>query len=367
MRFRLLLATTVLLLPVPNACAQWALQDANVTADMRGIDYVGGGVAWASGSHGTVLRTEDTGHTWQLCATPPDAKDLDFRGVQAFDNKTAVVMSSGPGDKSRLYKTTDGCRTWKEVFRDPDETGFFDSLLHVGSQQLFLLGDPVGAKFAMFTSRDSGDTWYIADDPGLDAGKGLGAFAASNSALGHVGPYLMFGAGGPAAEAYVAGMRCDKASGTCATQWQAHPVPLAHGPAGAGVFSIGGRLNIDASGHSQRLLLVMGGQYDQPGTAAGTAAFSGDGGETWTASRSLPAGYRSALGYDVKKIRWIAVGPNGTDVSTDDGRNWLPLKPGPGDAPDADKNWNALSLPFAVGPKGRVGILRDAALKPVAK
>jgi hypothetical protein len=43
------------------------------------------------------------------------------------------------------------------------------------------------------------------------------------------------------------------------------------------------------------------------------------------------------------------VGPNGTDISTDDGKNWQPLKPSPDDPPDADKNWNALSLPFAVG------------------
>ena len=33
-------------------------------------------------------------------------------------------------------------------------------------------------------------------------------------------------------------------------------------------------------------------------------------------------------------------------------------------AEDADKNWNALSLPFVVGPKGRIGKLDPAALKP---
>jgi hypothetical protein len=34
------------------------------------------------------------------------------------------------------------------------------------------------------------------------------------------------------------------------------------------------------------------------------------------------------------------------------------------DAPDADKNWSALSLPFAIGPKGRIGKLRTEVLKP---
>jgi hypothetical protein len=31
---------------------------------------------------------------------------------------------------------------------------------------------------------------------------------------------------------------------------------------------------------------------------------------------------------------------------------------------DADKNWNALSLPFVVGPHGRIGKLNAKALAP---
>jgi hypothetical protein len=34
------------------------------------------------------------------------------------------------------------------------------------------------------------------------------------------------------------------------------------------------------------------------------------------------------------------------------------------DTPDADRNWNALSLPFVVGPHGRIGILNPSALHP---
>jgi hypothetical protein len=40
------------------------------------------------------------------------------------------------------------------------------------------------------------------------------------------------------------------------------------------------------------------------------------------------------------------VGTNGTDVSSDDGRTWQAVD---------DGNWNAISLPFVVGPKGRIG------------
>jgi hypothetical protein len=47
------------------------------------------------------------------------------------------------------------------------------------------------------------------------------------------------------------------------------------------------------------------------------------------------------------------VGTNGSDVSRDDGKRWQPLD---------DGNWNALSLPFVVGPKGRIARLNGAAL-----
>ncbi len=113
------LLTALTLLAATATQAQWQIQDAHSTADLRGIDSLGNGVAWASGSNSTVLRTEDSGFVWQLCATPPGAEKLDFRGIQAFDNNTAIVMSSGKGDLSRLYKTTDGCQTWKTRLHQP--------------------------------------------------------------------------------------------------------------------------------------------------------------------------------------------------------------------------------------------------------
>jgi hypothetical protein len=45
---------------------------------------------------------------------------------------------------------------------------------------------------------------------------------------------------------------------------------------------------------------------------------------------------------------WIAAGTNGSDISRDDGKTWTPID---------DGNWNALSLPFVVGPHGRIARL----------
>jgi hypothetical protein len=127
----------------------------------------------------------------------------------------------------------------------------------------------------------------------------------------------------------------------------------------SGIFSLAFRNNLVGN--------AVGGTYDQPSLTSHNAARTVDGGSTWTAATTPPHGYRSAVAYDSATKTWITVGPNGTDISTDDGRNWRTLKPGPGDAPDTDQHWNALSLPFVVGPKGRIGMLEPQALKPAAK
>src|ERR1700730_6514077 len=115
--------------------AQWDIEESHTTASLRGIHNVGGGVAWASGTNGTVLRTEDGGYLWQTCTIPPGAEKLDFRGIQAFDENTAIVMSSAKGALSRLYKTTDGCQTWKLLFTNPAKEGFWDALQFIDANR----------------------------------------------------------------------------------------------------------------------------------------------------------------------------------------------------------------------------------------
>jgi photosystem II stability/assembly factor-like uncharacterized protein len=144
--------------------AIWQMQDSGTDAGLRGIFSVDGTVAWASGTGGTVLRTIDGGAHWTKCAVPDGDKDgatLDFRGVQAWDADTAIVMASGPGEKSRLYKTTDGCKTWKLLFTNPDApNGFFDSFwMHPQYKDGIVLGDPVNDRIVVFETHDGGTRW----------------------------------------------------------------------------------------------------------------------------------------------------------------------------------------------------------------
>jgi len=346
--------------------AQWAIQNSNTTADLRGIHSVDGKVVWASGTNGTVLRTVDGGANWQVCSTPPGAEKLDFRGVQAFDAKTAIVMSSGKGDLSRLYQTTDGCATWKLVFTNPDEDGFWDAIYETEGKQVYVLGDPVRGVFAMFQSEDAGRTWYAAGETGRESAPGEGAFAASNSSLTGYGVFLLFGTGGISpSHVYGTGVKCSPPPGhptgpattDCTVVWSSANVPVGSGGAPSGVFSLAAKPFTSRNAIQTAIVVAVGGRYDRPDEPGGTAAYSSDGGRTWPAAQTTPHGYRSAVAYDAETKTWITVGPNGTDVSTDDGRNWSALKPdvARGEVTDADRNWNALSLPFVVGPKGRIG------------
>jgi photosystem II stability/assembly factor-like uncharacterized protein len=313
----------------PQARAQWTLQESHSTASLRGIQSVGQGIAWASGTGGTVLRTVNGGQMWEACAVPSGAEKLDFRAVQAFDADTAIVMSAGTGDLSRLYKTTDGCRSWTLLFSNPDKTGFWDGLQFSGRSFGALIGDPVEGSFPIFTTNDGGGTWKR---QGVVAEKSQSLFAASNTSLIIVEDRKICIVTGGGKTAFIAdGVSSD--------------LPLASGAA-AGGFSIASR-GVGA----QRVFVAVGGDYKQADQTSGTAAYRTTDGK-WHPADAPPHGYRSAVVYDSAAKVWIAVGPNGTDSSADDGRNWKAVS-------DPEHNWNALSLPFVVGSKGRIGKWHD--------
>ncbi len=384
----------ILLAGAGSANGQWQMQTSNSTADLRGIDAVGNGVAWASGTQGTVLRTEDGGFVWQSCSLPPGAEALDFRGVQAFDANTALVMASGKGTDSRVYKTTDGCHTWELVLANPySPDGFFDAILFLDRQHGIVFGDPSPGTlrtpvegdhdFRIRVTGDGGKTWGPVSAPdGAGPGKGLhaageeAAFAASNSSIASRDGWFWFAT----SAGRVAGRRLyegpqrpgalfqggwcagvsDPISSICGQPWtdfREAIAPINHATSSAGIFSI--------YFASSTMGMAVGGDYLKPEDSKATAAYTVDGGRSWRSASKMPHGYRSSVAFDPSTKIWLAVGPNGTDISTDDGKNWRPLRPDAAlhEAPDADRNWNVISLPYVVGPKGRIGKLNEGALR----
>lgn len=364
--------------------AQWEVEQSHSTSDLHGIHSVNPQIAWASGNHGTVLRTVDGGNTWTPCAVPPEGDSLDFRGVQGFDASTAVVMSTGKGELSRVYKTTDGCKSWTMTMQNPDPEGSWDSMqfqyrpAKAATEKGYfaygvLVGHPVDGEFVLFTSKDHGSSWQslredeaFSPGPAAIARPGEYPFAMSNTALTAVASdeSFAFVTGGEAGARLLTplGQRYDFSYASMKYTFSSLDLPM---PAGlsAGAVSIASRRTTP----DRVDLMIVGGDPAQQ--EVGSAVFVRHGGPTLNVKKLIapravaaeqpPHGFRSAVAYDAATNSWITVGPNGTDVSHDDGRTWIALGGTNRDAADASMRWQALSLPFAVGPEGRIGKLHD--------
>jgi photosystem II stability/assembly factor-like uncharacterized protein len=334
--FLVVLLATVLVRAANSTGVSWVVQTSGIDTNLRGVSgtFLPGrdGVAvWASGSNGVILRSVDRGKTWkQLHVAGGEA--LDFRSIQTFDAVTAYVMSSGDGDKSRIYKTTDGGATWRLQYTDERAGFFLDALVCSGPESCFALSDPVDGKFVLLATTD-GEHWKELPRDSMPAAlANEGAFAASGTCLLVQGAGIYFATGGPAARVFH--------SPDLGKTWSVAETPIAHGNASSGIFSIG---------RITDTVVVLGGDYKQPNRSEGTAAYSLDEGKTWKLAAQQPGGYRSALAW-IDGSTAAAVGPNGEDVSEDGGVHWQHT-----DALDL----NALVIVgyfegWAVGPKGTI-------------
>src|SRR5271163_2059655 len=178
-----------------------SVQTSGIDTNLRGVSAADNPdatdqhvVVWACGSNGVILFSSDLGKTWKrLHVAGGDA--LDFRSIVAFDAKTALVMSSGEGEKSRIYKTTDGGENWKLEFTDKRPSFFLDSLVCDGD--CYALSDPVDGKFVLVAGHNGEDWKELPSDAMPAALPSEGAFAASGTALAmNNDGDLYFGTGG---------------------------------------------------------------------------------------------------------------------------------------------------------------------------
>ncbi len=312
--------------------AQWQKQSVDTKASLRGLSVVSEKIVWASGTSGTVLRTVDGGKIWSVIKVP-DAEKLDFRDVEAFDANTAYVLSIGDGNNSRIYKTTEGGKTWKLQFQNQNPKAFFDALAFWDSTHGMAMSDPVDGKFLLIETKD-GETWKSIENMQMpNVKEGEAAFAASGTCLitqGKNNAFLV--SGGNAARVFKSENR--------GKNWSVYETSITTGTAGSGIFSIAmfGKL----SG------IIVGGNYEKPDEINDNLAFTNDGGKIWALGKGLN-GYRSGVDFIDKKMI-IAVGSSGSDLSTDGGKTWTNLD---------KENYNAVRAKgrnaiWAVGANGLV-------------
>ncbi len=328
-----------------TAHAQWIEQTSGTTARLRGLCVVDERVAWTSGSGGTVLRTIDRGTTWERKRIT-GADSLDFRDIEAFDDRTAYALSIGEGPLSRIYKTQDCGLNWVLQFVNQDARGFLDALAFWDSRHGVALGDPVDGRFVILTTDDGGRVWSRIPPDGMP--KSLpseGAFAASGTCLILQGERnAWFGTGGG---------RVFRSTDRGQT-WTVHETPIRAGNGSSGIFSL--------AFYNAEHGIAIGGDYMKPEQNGHTVALTTDGGRTWKLPKgSKPGGYRSAVAYigGSQGTKLVAVGPTGTDLSGDGGESWVKL---------SDLGYHAVVFSgvgagWAVGENGRIAWFDSGRLK----
>jgi photosystem II stability/assembly factor-like uncharacterized protein len=273
---------------------------------IRGLSVVDDRVAWFSGSKGYVGRTINGGVTWSVQQVN-DFEKVDFRSLYAFDSLQAIIANAG--SPASILKTTDGGKTWKEVYHNDHADIFLDGIDFWDDKRGIIYGDPINHRMEILKTHDGGNTWQEGTKqhrPLLADGEA--SFAASGT-----------------------GIRCfDKANvviatgGTTSRLWLSrdggetwHPieVPIIQGKSTTGIFSIA---------QNKKKWLVVGGDFESD-TLKLNHIFTGSAaGFDWKKPETPTGGYRSGAEY-IKGKTWIAVGQSGVDVSTDDTKSWQPI------------------------------------------
>ena len=316
--------------------AQWQPQAVGTDASFRAVSMASPDVVWIGGAKGTFVRTTDGGTTWQT-GTVPDAQTCDFRDVQAIDAHTAYLMSAGPAEKgqARLYKTTNGGQTWTLLYQTEQPGVFFDSMDFWDKDQGIVVGDPIESKWFVLSTSDGGKTWQPISPASLPLMEpNEAAFAASGTSLvvqGKRNVWIASG-GGPFGRVFRSRDR--------GQTWAVSNTPLPGGEA-TGLFGM--------QFFSDKIGMVVGGNYKQEQKPGPNAAITRDGGQTWTLlTPTDPPGLKEAIAL-LPGDRLLAVGPSGTSLSADQGQTWQRL-----DTEGFHASACIKGTCYAVGAKGKV-------------
>jgi len=315
-------------------------------ATLRGVTAASASIAWASGSGSTVLHTTDGGATWQRQTVSADR--LDFRDIDAVSVTTAYALSIGAGALSRIFKTSDSGATWTQQYQAGDPKIFLDAMSFWDERHGIVLGDSIEGHFFVLTTADGGASWSrVPPDAMPSALDNEGGFAASGTNIAVWGSSDAWIGTGASSVARV--LHTPDGGKT----WSVAETPLASG-ASSGIFSVAFRDALHG--------VVVGGDYRKEAEAIDNLAITRDGGRTWilpkgqspAAPGQYLSGFRSVVKYVPGTSMLIAVGPQGSDWSEDDGLSWIPIG-GPGFhtfafAPDGTVGWGA-------GNRGAIGRL----------
>jgi photosystem II stability/assembly factor-like uncharacterized protein len=123
---------------------------------LRGMSVVNDDIIWVSGSNGSVGKSVDGGNHWRWFQVKGFEKN-DFRDIEAFDEKTAVIMAVG--EPAYLLKTFNGGESWKVVYSDSSKGMFLDAMEFWDNGNGIVVGDPVDGLIYIARTDDFGSSW----------------------------------------------------------------------------------------------------------------------------------------------------------------------------------------------------------------
>ncbi|WP_285008800.1 WD40/YVTN/BNR-like repeat-containing protein [Pedobacter faecalis] len=282
---------------------------AEAASSIRGMSVVSDQIAWVSGSAGSVGKTLDGGKTWSWFK-PAGYEQLDFRDIEAFDGKRAVIVNAG--SPAFILTTRDGGKTWKEVYQNRDSAIFLDGMAFWNQREGLIFGDPINHKMQLLKTKDGGGSWSdVSGSLHFPLAEGEAGFAASGSTIRAMkGGKVWIATGGKVSNIYV--------SNNYGSSWSVYPCPIWQGESSTGVFSM--------DFLDKKRGIVVGGNYVKDKENANNILLTYDGGKTWKKPVSPVKGYRSSVLYINPKLV-LATGTSGTDISEDGGLNWSSLSP----------------------------------------
>ncbi len=315
-------------------------QESHTTALLQAVSAVDDSVVWVSGHQATWVRTVDGGRTWVPGAmTGPDSA-LEFRDVEGVSATTAYLLAAGPGERSRIYKTTDAGRSWRLQFMNRDSAAFYDCFAFWDETHGIAVSDAVRGKMIVIRT-DDGEHWSaVAEDGMPPALPGEGSPAAGGTCLTVRGRARAWFGTEPESRVY----RSDDQG----RRWAVVTTPIVSGEA-AGVATLAFR-------DEQHGMALGGRLLKADDRSDSVAAVTSDSGEKWTLV-NRPTFSGAVYGATVVPGMpgyVVVVGPKGLDWTGNDGRSWTNLS--------GSAYWavHCISLHacWAVGPRGRITSVR---------
>ena len=304
------------------------------STSIRGLSVVNDNTAWVSGSKGAIGITTNGGKTWQWQQVK-DHEKAEFRDIEAFSDKEAVIMSSGT--PALILKTIDGGLSWQTKYNKVDSAYFLDAMDFADKQHGWVLGDPIGGKLLLLQTNNGGETWdQVANSP--DALTGEASFAASGTCI-RTDKMITIVTGG--------GNSRILTSPTKPVKWTATALPLTSGKQSQGAFSF-------ARGENQTI--IVGGDYAKDKITDSVAYILPQPKAIFKDHTPLkgPEGFQSCVEY-IQGDSFLSTGTSGSNITVDGGKTWKKID---GASYNVCRKAKHGKLILLAGDKGKIGLYK---------